>query len=271
MTVLLSKRWIAATLLVIAAALIMARLGLWQLDRLEQRRELNARVAEQINLPPLDLNAALLSDAGIDLSSLEYRTVTIHGYFDYTNEVALHSQVYENRIGVHLLTPFRLSDTNHAIVIDRGWIPLEEYSAGNSAQYQETGEVTLQGRLLQSVETGTIWRKVDPTPAPGERLSSLIYPNISRIAAQSVYPLPPVYVQASPSPDHTGLPYRTVEEIVLSEGSHMSYALQWFAFTFILLVGYPLYVRRTESGRLRSPKNAAQQMPASPKEANHEA
>ena len=32
-------------------------------------------------------------------------------------------------------------------------------------------------------------------------------------------------------------------EIDLSDGPHLSYAIQWFAFATILLVGYAAYVR----------------------------
>lgn len=252
MSLFFSRKWIVATLLVLAAAGVMVRLGIWQLDRLKQRRELNARVEAQINAEPLDLNAYFANgtspaaDKAADLQGMEYRTVIARGTFDSTNEVALRNQVYqENQIGVHLLTPMKLTGTAEFIVIDRGWISLEDYNAGKAAQYQESGEVTLQGRLLRSVEEGTTWQKADPTPAPGARLDSLIYPNINRIAAQSSYPLLPVYVEASPSPDHTGLPYRVNDPIFLTDGPHMNYAIQWFAFAAVLLAGYPFYVKRS--------------------------
>ncbi|HLE73081.1 MAG TPA: SURF1 family cytochrome oxidase biogenesis protein, partial [Anaerolineales bacterium] len=44
---LFSRRWLLATALVFAVAAVMARLGIWQLDRLDWRRSLNARILEQ--------------------------------------------------------------------------------------------------------------------------------------------------------------------------------------------------------------------------------
>ena len=38
-----SRKWLLTTILVIAAMAVMARLGIWQLDRLHQRRAFNAR------------------------------------------------------------------------------------------------------------------------------------------------------------------------------------------------------------------------------------
>ena len=49
-----SRKWLLTTILVIAAMAVMARLGIWQLDRLHQRRAFNARVSAQIDRPPLD-------------------------------------------------------------------------------------------------------------------------------------------------------------------------------------------------------------------------
>jgi hypothetical protein len=74
-----SRRWILATLLVIAAMAVMVRLGIWQLDRLEKRRIFNARVLAQVNQPPLLLTGQAL-DA--DLASMEYRPVIVEGEYD---------------------------------------------------------------------------------------------------------------------------------------------------------------------------------------------
>ncbi len=59
--VLLAKRWLPVTAVIFAGAALCVRLGLWQLDRLAQRRESNARIAFVTALP-----AALLP-SGEDL------------------------------------------------------------------------------------------------------------------------------------------------------------------------------------------------------------
>ena len=41
LTQFLSRRWLLASLLVIAALGVLIRLGFWQIDRLHQRREFN--------------------------------------------------------------------------------------------------------------------------------------------------------------------------------------------------------------------------------------
>ncbi len=49
-----SRRWFLATILVVVGVAVNIRLGIWQLDRLEQRRAFNTRVLAQINQPLLE-------------------------------------------------------------------------------------------------------------------------------------------------------------------------------------------------------------------------
>ena len=55
-----TRRWIFATLLVIAAIGVMVRLGFWQLERLAERRAFNTRATAQIAQPPLELSGKAL-------------------------------------------------------------------------------------------------------------------------------------------------------------------------------------------------------------------
>ena len=50
---LFSRQWLKTTILVIAAVLVMIRLGFWQLDRLAQRRAFSERVEAQLAADPL--------------------------------------------------------------------------------------------------------------------------------------------------------------------------------------------------------------------------
>ena len=81
-----SRRWLLATILVIAGMALCVRLGIWQLDRLEKRRAFNARVQAQMDQPPLALSGQALS---ADLYNMEYRPVQVSGSYDFSQEIAL--------------------------------------------------------------------------------------------------------------------------------------------------------------------------------------
>jgi surfeit locus 1 family protein len=232
----------------------MVRLGLWQLDRLEQRRAFNSRVQAQLAETPLDLDAALTDGSLVDLTSrlpyMEYRSIMVSGEYDHSQEVALRNQIWENRLGVRILTPLRITGTDIYVLIDRGWIPYEDFSEGRVGQYAEPGRVQIEGMVRMSQTKPDIGRRNDPTPGPGEeRLDAVYLANVERIAYQTPYTLLPVYIQQAPDTTWQGPPYRSLPTLTLTEGSHLGYAIQWFLFAAILGIGYPFFVRKEISGQ----------------------
>ena len=67
--------WILGHLVALTACVLFVRLGFWQLDRLEQRRALNARVERGISAAPVPLDVALGS------ADPAFRRVTAEGSY----------------------------------------------------------------------------------------------------------------------------------------------------------------------------------------------
>lgn len=239
-----TPRWIITTLLVIAAVAVMARLGFWQLERLEQRRAFNQRVQAQIDAPPLDLNGSLPVE---QLYDMEYRQALVRGVYDAQNEVILRNQVHQNMPGYHLLTPLRIEGSEYGVLVDRGYIPFDQADVAQRAQYAEEGTVEVHGIFVRP-HVPRIFGAPDPTLVPGEqRRDAWNAVDLERIQQQVPYPLLPVYIQAGPasaSEEVESFPIAQPEQPELSEGSHMGYALQWFAFALILAAGYPFFVKK---------------------------
>ena len=243
---LLSRRWLLWTLLVIAAAAVCVRLGIWQLDRLRQRRVFNSHIYAVQAMPPVQLPA----DSGLeDLPSMEYRAVTAAGAYDFAYQVAIRNQYNNSQVGYDLVTPLVMQN-GEAVLVDRGWIP----AGGNDSpaawhKYDVPGQVTVKGviRASQS-ETAFFGAPTDPTPAPGQKgLDEWIFLNVRRIAQQMPYRVLPVYLQENPDPTRTTPPVAAQVQLDLSEGPHEGYAIQWFSFAAIMLVGYPFLIRRQEN------------------------
>lgn len=247
---LISHRWWKTSLLVIAAVIVMIRLGLWQLDRLDQRRAFNARVEEQLAQSALEISEENLR---ADLYNMEYREAIVLGEYDHDRQVVLRNQDWQGRLGVHLLTPLIVQGSDRAIMVNRGWIPYEDFEAGKLSQFDENGLVEVNGVIRRSQTKPRIGGRADQIPAEGEPpLQAWNWINVGGIAGQLPYELLPVYLQGSPEPSRNQMPYRTQLELDLSEGSHLGYAFQWFTFALILAIGYPIYVSREEK-RLSTP------------------
>jgi surfeit locus 1 family protein len=237
-------KWIFSTIIVILAMGIMVRLGVWQLDRLEKRRAFNTHYIEQLESPPVELNIKTIN---VDLKEMEYREITVTGRYDHDQQVAMRNQVWRSHIGVNLLTPLNISGTEQSIFVDRGWIPMEDYQSNNWQQFNEGGLVSIKGIIRLPQEGPIIGGRPDPTIQPDEFLKAWNFPNIEEISKQTPYPVLPVYIQLSPDSSRADLPYPSLPEIEISEGPHLSYAVQWFIFTAILGIGYPLFLRRESS------------------------
>jgi surfeit locus 1 family protein len=236
-----SKKWLLATILVLAAMAVMVRLGIWQLDRLDSRRAFNTRVMSAMSQPELALQGNGLQEP---LQDMEYRSAIVTGEYDHSQQIALRNQYYNNQWGVHLVTPLKISGSDQAVLVDRGWIPAADFESGDWSKYDEPGTVTVQGMIRASRSQADFGSRSDPTPMPGgEPLRAWNFVNIPAIQQQMTLVLLPAYIQQSPT-SAAMTPIRTEVELDLSEGPHMGYALQWFTFAAILGIGYLVYIRR---------------------------
>ena len=237
-----TRKWLLATLLVLAGTALCVRLGIWQLDRLDQRRAFNSQVETMRAMPLLDLNSELPDD----LAGMEWRAVQVTGEYDFENQVALRNQYYGDQYGYHLLTPLLFKGT--AVLVDRGFIPAESNSTpADWRKYDEPGTMTVKGQIRLGQTKPAFGGVADTLPKNGARLEIWNNTDITRIADQSPYPILPVFVQPDMDENDTEppIPYQPVVE--LTEGSHFGYALQWFTFATILFVGYPFFLRKQEA------------------------
>ena len=235
-------KWLILTLLVFTGTALCIRLGIWQLDRLEQRRAFNAQFEAARALPALDLNQVQPED----IAKMEWRSVKVTGEYDFTNQVAVRNQYYDNQYGYHLLTPLLFNET--AVLVDRGWISAEGNSASSDwRKYDVRGTVNISGQIRLGQQKPNIGGVADSLPDDGETLEAWNNADVARIAAQIPYPILPVYIQPEADANDTEPPIPFQPEIELNEGPHFGYALQWFTFAAILLIGYPFYLRKQET------------------------
>lgn len=231
---LFSRRYRWTTLLVILTCGVMIRLGFWQLDRLAQRQAVNAEIRQKLAAPPLLLDGEWLVD---NPETLKFRSAMVRGHFDHTQEVALLGQSWQDRPGVHLITPLVIEGSPQAVLVDRGWIPIEASEPGAWGDFATAGPVEIAGtiQLSQPRPNAPPWQE------PEVRIFRV---DIDRLQHQISYPLLPLFIVQAPKPSHPGPPYRSKPDINLGNGPHLSYAIQWFCFTLILAIGYMGFIRQ---------------------------
>ncbi len=228
-------KWIVAAAVVMLLAAVFIRLGFWQLDRLEQRRTENATIQARMAAEPVPLDE-LLAGAGNDLDSIEYRRTYVPGVDDTGGEVLIRSQVELGQAGFHVITPLH-TDGGWGILVNRGWVPLTMDTPPVDAP-PDPGSVMVEGWIQLTQERPPL----GPEDAPGD-LDVFSRVDIGRIGEQLEYPLAPVYLVAT-GEGSDDLPIQVDPPEFTNEGPHLAYAIQWFGFALVGIVGLYFLLRR---------------------------
>lgn len=227
-----------AHVVVLILAILFVNLGFWQLNRLEERRLVNAVGESRFAAEPVELGA-LLEGAGDDEESLEYRRATTTGVFHPEDEVLIRSQVHQGAAGFHVITPL-VTEDGSATLVNRGWIPLVLDQVPVDQAPPSAGTVTVEGWVRPTQVRGAL----SPTDPAQGRLITMSRVDVERIRRQVPYDLDPVYlVRLGGEIDE--LPVTAAPPSFDDEGSHLAYAIQWFSFALIGVVGYFFLIRRS--------------------------
>lgn len=249
--VLLSTRWIFGHLLALVLIVAFISFGFWQLDRLDQKRAENAVRLEREALPPLQLSGGsadtvLLADAG-NAAGLDLRHAEATGTFLPDSELLLRSRSWNGQPGWHVLTPLELSD-GQQLLIDRGWVPYDHDTVPVLPATPPEGQVTVSGvlRATQRPPSGIGASFAPRNPEGSEPLRATWYVDLERLSVLQLPELLPAawLLLQEQSPAQPGELPRPgfIEE--LDEGPHLGYALQWFSFAAVGIIGYALLMRR---------------------------
>lgn len=214
-----SRSVLVAGFLLVAA--VCARLGIWQVHRLQERRAANA-LAQAGRAAP----AVQVDSFGLD-SSLIDRRVVVRGTYDHGHDIVLRGRGYRGVPGVEIVSPL-LQQSGKAVLVNRGFVPAPDAVTVDGSTLEELGPVTVQGIALPFDSAGG---------APFRRGNETTWARLDRRAISQwlPYPIDPLYVRQTPDSALPRFP-RRLEPPPLDDGPHLSYAIQWFAFSIIALV-----------------------------------
>ena len=141
---LLTPRWLALHALAVVVIAGMVWLGSWQLDRFQDRRDRDDRLAAS----PVPLES--LAQPGADLpEAAEGRRVAVSGRFDADAQATIPGRVLDRTMGAWVVATLETSDGSTVPVV-RGWV--DEVS--DSALRTPSGEADLVGIVLPLEDLG---------------------------------------------------------------------------------------------------------------------
>jgi len=220
-------RWSTLVTLVLFGFLLS--LGFWQLHRAEEKREIIRHYQVDKDGAVIRLNAELKSAAGLD-----YQHASSIGRYDSVHQLLLDNRTHEGRAGYQVLTPFILRDSEVAVLVNRGWVPVGK--SRDQLPDVAVGEAqrTVLGRL-----------KIPPAGVfmLGEEEMRRGWPyRIQRIQFQALSEelqrtlLPVVLLLDNEEPDGYLRDWRPM--VGFGPERNVGYAVQWFGLAAALLVIY---------------------------------
>jgi len=244
---LLKPRWILSHIFVLVVVVVMINLGFWQLSRLDERKAANSIVTNAMKQPAEPLLTVLPAGTAStteQVKVVDYQPVYVTGTYRSDEQVLVNNRTNNGAPGYWVVTPLVLSDGT-AVAINRGWIPFSFTADGSWEEFAPPkGTVTVQGLLRQSQVRETNGLVSSPKDSEVGTLRALARLDVGRLAQQIDERLIPGYISLrvqDPAQGELPVPVPLPE---LSQGPHLGYALQWFAFALLTIIVYPLLLRR---------------------------
>uniref|UniRef100_A0A915HY21 SURF1-like protein n=1 Tax=Romanomermis culicivorax TaxID=13658 RepID=A0A915HY21_ROMCU len=207
-------------------------LGVWQIFRLRWKLNLldsmKALMAEQPIPLPNDIR---------ELKALEFRPIKVKGHFIHDEEFLIKPRVRvdlksnsskaiftsdSTTAGAMVVTPFKLSDRDLVILVNRGFVPKEKQSKKTRPEGQIEGEIELVGITRNHENRPTFVKQSDPAKG------FYAFRDVEGMAYQ--HDTAPVYLEATKSSTVPGGPIGG-QTLVNLRNEHAAYSVTWFGLS----------------------------------------
>jgi surfeit locus 1 family protein len=229
----MKRRNVLAALLAIAGALLFSRLGMWQLHRLSERRARKTELAARLKAPPVRFGQLPPDSAGA-----HWRRAFVRGVYDFDHEIVLSGRTNDGSPGVQILTPLHPDSGGPAVLVNRGWVYSPDAATVDLGKWDEPPHATVSGYVEDFVQGGSGIVRLPSHPNAWRRLDA------KELSTAFPFPIAPYYLVALDtlvqSRRMQGLASTTPVRLVLpvmDDGPHLNYAIQWFTFAVVALVG----------------------------------
>jgi surfeit locus 1 family protein len=207
------------------AAIGLAALGVWQIERRVWKHELVAAVEARVHAAPVAAPGPDAWDA-VDAKNDAYRRVTATGRFRHDRETLVQA-VTDRGPGFWVLTP--LETPGFTLLVNRGFVPKDRRDATARVAGNVAGTVTVTGLLRVTEPEGAFLRSNDPA---ADRWFSRDVAAIAK--AKGLRKTASYFVDADAKLNPGGYPVGGLT-IVRFPDNHLVYALTWFALCALSL------------------------------------
>ena len=218
---------------------ICIKLGMWQYNKADARRNLQTQLTARLNEEAVVLPTKIVVLKKETLETWRYKRVKFNGNYDTRYQLLLDNQVQNTVAGFHVLTPMQVEGSNTYVLVNRGWVPRTAANVGEvpkpptietpQGKQQIEGDIGLPTSKFFTMDTPPaadgawqpVWQNLD-LARYAKSVPFAVQPFVVRLGAKSNAG---GFVRNWPPPG---------ERVTM----HLGYAYQWFGFALTLLVIY---------------------------------
>ncbi len=202
--------------------MLLISLGFWQLDRADEKRAIEDQI-DSANSGDVELVTSVEF-----LKDKEYYHVRLQGSYVGDKQFIYDNQIVDQISGYYVLTPFILTGTSKAVLINRGFIPWG--GRRDKLANVDIGEKTTEVKVQISIPVKRMEFKVSEITGDFPVLiQALDLDEMSTIASLDF-----ASVVGLLNPESENGFVRKWEPYTGSIERHIGYAIQWFLMAFVL-------------------------------------
>jgi surfeit locus 1 family protein len=208
---------------------ILISLGFWQLDRAEQKRALLAGYDVDQNATVIQLEADFRP-----ADDPQYQFASAVGYYDSAHQFLLDNRTHRGQAGYHVLTPFKLRESQVAVLVNRGWIPMG--ASRGELPDPDVGAVqqSITGRIKRPLAESFMLGEEEPRSGWPYRIQRV---NTGKLEKELGYSLLPIVLLLD-SEQQDGFVRDWKPFVRFGPEKNVGYAVQWFGLAAALLIIY---------------------------------
>lgn len=226
------KSGLGAILVVLIALPILISLGIWQLNRAEEKKVLQQEYDRRANDGPVSIEKQVQK-----ADDLRFYRVTATGHYDVDHQILIDNRTHEGRAGYHVITPLKVSGSDTRVLVNRGWVPLGVSRQVLPDVNPPSGIQTVTGIATIPVKGGFQLGKLPVTTKPW----NVVWPRLDiehfrKLTGLTVQPAA-ILLEAD---SKAGGYVRNWKRLDAGIAVHHGYAFQWFSLALVLLVMFLL-------------------------------
>lgn len=253
-TFLRSRRWLGYFAMLIVFSIACVMLGNWQFARRAEARAEIERIVNNYGAPAVDLAEELPALNRFDEATQKWQTAIVTGQY-FGDPYLARNRPGPNGVGSDLIQPIR-TGSGEVFFVDRGWVRVD----GSEASTVDVHELPQppQGNVSVEVRLRAGEPEIPGRTSSGRTVASIDLPELAMLAGVEGESYTGAYgmlISETPAGEHGSLPPKPE----LDEGPHLSYALQWYVFILIALIGVGFAARQEYRGLNAGSKTVKEQ------------